>query len=468
MSTPDQPNTPPLTRKQLRELRNTGATPVVSPSTSEVPATSPDETDDGGVGAPEAAATGTAASAPEMISSPFAPRADEKERPTPEAASASAPPAAPLPRAADPAPLHTAPVPDASVDLGASPLTRRQARQQERIRTASVPVITPDLIAPGAAPAPAERPAAGSVFAPPAASGQSSPTAAGRSFAPPSVPAAAPVQAPTSAPGFASDEAAAPAASAPAASAPAASVPVSSAPASAPGAAAPVASAAAAAASAPAGARTTVIDPSPWTQHSGEDEPTSDTGWLRAAVSDDDHAPAAEPASAPADRAVLNPMFGARLLAGAQPEPDASSSFEQLLTRDTSTTGSATAPHALILSHATGAPLVAPIAGTGELLVTGTLALPEGLGSTGHARGTADGREVDAVLVDGELPAHSSPTPIAASAAVSTIKAADEIIQPPTPERGGRLMVSLAITAGVLALALVGVLVYALASGVIS
>ena len=100
------------------------------------------------------------------------------------------------------------------------------------------------------------------------------------------------------------------------------------------------------------------------------------------------------------------------------------------------------------------------------MLITGTFNLPEGLGSTGHATGTADGKEVDAVLVDGEIPAHSSPTPIAASAAISTVKNAGEIIKPPTPEKGSKLMMTLAITAGVLALALVGVLILAFVTGV--
>ena len=50
-----------------------------------------------------------------------------------------------------PAVVHDLPGADASVDLGVSPLTRRQARQQERIRTASVPVITPEVAAAHAA-----------------------------------------------------------------------------------------------------------------------------------------------------------------------------------------------------------------------------------------------------------------------------------------------------------------------------
>ncbi len=31
MSTPDQPETPQLTRRQLREMRNTASTPVITP-----------------------------------------------------------------------------------------------------------------------------------------------------------------------------------------------------------------------------------------------------------------------------------------------------------------------------------------------------------------------------------------------------------------------------------------------------
>ena len=103
---------------------------------------------------------------------------------------------------------------------------------------------------------------------------------------------------------------------------------------------------------------------------------------------------------------------------------------------------------------------------TGEVLITGSMSLPDGLGSTGHATGTADGKETDAVLIDREIPAHSSPTPIAASAAISTVKGAQEIIRPPAPEKGSRLMLTLAITAGALALALVGVLILAFVTGV--
>src|SRR5690348_13855958 len=112
MSTPEQPATPQLTRKQMRELRDTGSTPIVADAES------------------EAAPAPTSAAEPNAAPPPVA-----------------VPAAAPLPRAAEPVAVPEPPVPDAAVDLGVSPLTRRQARQQERIRTASVPVITPEIAA---------------------------------------------------------------------------------------------------------------------------------------------------------------------------------------------------------------------------------------------------------------------------------------------------------------------------------
>jgi hypothetical protein len=173
----------------------------------------------------------------------------------------------------------------------------------------------------------------------------------------------------------------------------------------------------------------------------------------------------AEPAPAPVERAVVNPMFGAGLLASDAEDADAPTSFDELIGRTSPGTGGT--PHALIVAQASSAaPIVAPVSATGEVLVTGTLNLPEGLGSTGHAPGAADGKAIDASLVDGEIPAHSSPTPIAASAAVSTVKTPGDIIKPPAPEKGNKLMMSLAITAGVLALALVGVLILAFVTGV--
>lgn len=359
MSTPDQPGSPPLTRRQMREIRNTGATPIIGP--------------DGPV-EPEADAV---TPAPAPAESPL----------TPE-------PAAPahLPRAAEPAVVPDPPVADASVDLGVSPLTRRQARQQERIRTASVPVITPDVVAAHAAPIDAV------------------PTAA------PAEAVREPEESESPFPALFAD-----------------------------------------AAGDTRESDVVVVDAEP-----DEEIVQADA---EADVVETVAAPVAEDETEEEERPVVSPVFGAELLAGEPAAVTLPPTFDQLLSHSTS--GSTATPNALIVSQTTGsAPLVGPVAATGEVLITGTFNLPEGLGSLGHAPGTADGKDVDAVLVDGELPAHSSPTPIAASAAISTVKASGEIIKPPVPEKGNKLMISLAITAGVLAAALLGVLAIALISGV--
>ncbi|AXA95793.1 hypothetical protein [Microbacterium sp. PM5] len=301
MSTPDQPDTPQLTRRQLREMRNTASTPVITPADAE--------------------------------------KASQPAKPTP-------PVVAPLPRAAEPVEVAEAPPAAADVDVEAPSFTRRAARRQERLRTASVPVAD-------------ETPA-------PAAT--SSETG---SEARPEDVAAADAMA-ENAPEIAQDE----------------------------------------------------------------------------------------------ERPVVAPTFGSGLLAGESVEIDLPASFDQLLTRGSTATGALSAPNALILSQTpeTGA-LVSPITGTGEVLITGTFSLPESFGSTGTMPGRTDNKETDAVLVDGELPASSSPTPIAASSAISTIKSAEDIIKPPAPEKGSRLMLALVITAGALALALTGVLIVALVTG---
>jgi len=391
MSTPDQPESPQLTRKQLRELRNTGVTPVITD-----PAAAPSA--GSGAPAPAAEEAAPASSAPAVQTIADVP-----------------PPATPLPRAAEPVVVPPAPGPDASVDLGAAPLTRRQARQQERIRTASVPVITPDVAAAHIA----------------ATTGATAPVAP--------EPAAE---------------------SSPEPAAPTASGPIDTLPAFASMFAGTGQTPAAPSEGEPAEAQTSEPEADGALSTHTEQPEESD---LR--IFEDEGGPSADE---PAERAVVNPDLGAGLLAGVAAQPNLPPSFDQLLARDTATTGSVASPSTLIVSQAsTDAPLVAPVASTGEVLVTGTFALPEGLGSTGHAPGTTDGKDIDAVLVDGELPTHSSPTPIAASAAVSTVKTTEDLIRPPAPERGSKLMLSLAITAGVLALALVGVLVFALATGVL-
>lgn len=395
MTTPEQPANRPLTRKQMREIRNTGSTPVITA----------DEMADAAAGVGEV----NDSAAPNGSAPPSAPAPEpapaHEAAPAREAAPAAVA-VAPLPRPAEPVVVPPAPGPDSAVDLGASPLTRRQARQQERIRTASVPVITPEVAAAHTASMPHT-----SAQAPSAASEE-----------------------PATATGVMHDLF---------------GLATSTAPVTAP----------------PHGAEAPAMDapfPQPARDAAEVDASASDTteagmtgsvtAWPTVARDEQDD----QFEEKPKER-VVNPMLGASLLAGEPEQADLPPSFDQLLARST---GAVSVSNALILSQA---PEVAPISGamsaTGEVLITGTLNLPEGLGSTGHALGTADGKEVDATLIDGELPAHSSPTPIAASAAISTVKSTGDVIKPPAPEKGSKLVLALAIMAGALGLVLVGLLI---------
>ncbi|HWV50540.1 MAG TPA: hypothetical protein VN035_13890, partial [Microbacterium sp.] len=167
-------------------------------------------------------------------------------------------------------------------------------------------------------------------------------------------------------------------------------------------------------------------------------------------------------------RATVSPTFGQSVLSEEKTTAPFTPSFDELITVSDSTGSQHIAPSALIFNPPPGeGSLSGPVASTGEVLVTGSYDLPEGLGSQGHAKGTTDGKDVDAVLIDGELPPASSPTPIAASSAISTIKPAGEVIRPPAPEKGNKLMLILAITAGGLALALAAALIIAFTMNVL-
>lgn len=358
MSTSDRHEQGPLTRKQLREIRLTGSTPVITPE--------------------EAAA-----------------------------AAASVPPAPPEPRAAEPADPTPAPAPSDAGAAAATRLTRRQARELERSRSGSDSESDTD------ADADAEPNSSNDVD------------------------------------GAHSDESPADDASTDAhADEPAAEQDTHSVPADDVDDADDDIDEEIVAAPVSAAARADQVS-----DVSVVPEPNDGSDESDAAVSD------AEPATeddAEEARPVVSSTFGQGVLEDqAEPAKPFTPSFDELLTVGDSTGSQHRGGNTLIFNPAPGdGSLSGPVASTGEILVTGSYELPKGLGSQGHAHGTTDGKEVDAVLIDGELPPASSPTPIAASAAVSTIKPAGEVIRPPAPEKGNKLMLILAIVAGGLALAL--------------
>ncbi|KAB1864921.1 hypothetical protein [Microbacterium algeriense] len=389
MSTSDQQG--PLTRKQLREIRLTGSTPVISSE--------------------EAAAAAEAAP--------------------------PAPPAPPLPRPAEPAVIPPAPTPADDAEHRDAPLTRRRARELEKVRTASVPVI-------GAEEADESSEAAQEADSTDEAStDREEPVGS------------APVEVDDRAseivsgiPAFGSDsedddsdlgeEAAGEPVRASSVADTVGEVPLESSE-------EPAAEARPDETEAALG-----LTDEPDATAAGDD--------VLADVDDAD-----EEEIAAGARPTVNSSFGEGVLSDApEPQKPFRPSFDELLSVSDSTGSQHSAPNALIFTPSPGeGSLSGPVASTGEILITGSYELPQGMGSQGHALGTTDGKEVDSVLIDGELPPASSPTPIAASSAVSTIKPAGEVIRPPAPEKGNRLMVTLAIVAGGLALAIGVVLVIA-------
>lgn len=401
MSTSDQQGNSPLTRKQLREIRLTGTTPVISEE--------------------EAAAA---------------------------AAEAQPVPAVPVPRPAEPIDMPPTPV---AADSEGTPLTRRQAREQERIRTASVPVIsTEEPAEPEESDADASDDAAAEelvsglpTFAKPVVDEEQTPeqsaaTDAGDDddedfdaeavgIAPVSAVVAVDFSGEAS---LDSDERAA-------------------------------AEADGSSADEHVAEQFSASD----VDAAGEETETEDDDSAEDSAADD--LPVAEPVET-GENHVVSPTFGNGLLADKSEVPSFAPSFDELITADSG--GSQhLAPNTLIFNPSPGGgSLSGPVASTGEILVTGSYELPRGIGSQGHAHGAADGKETDAVLIDGELPPSSSPTPIAASSAISTIKPAGEVIRPPAPEKGNKLMLTLAITAGGLALALAVALIVAFTMNIFS
>lgn len=423
MSTSDRQDQGPLTRKQLREIRLTGSTPVISPEEA-------------------------AAAAVQAVPTPPLPRAEDAE--------VEAAPAEPTEEVdADEGSAAEASVASdeskAPSEQGSAPLTRRQVRERERTRTGSLAVD--GAAATDGAAAAEEAPA------------EEAPAEAVAAVEPMlDTPGIVPVV-PASAPSIPSDdiddadddeEIAHTPVSASTSAESAGAIPL-----------APIDSADtdadadadvdseedAVAAVAELGIEVEATD--------DHDEIDTDDVLADVDVADDSDISEAE-------NPTVNPAFGQSVLSDA---PDTrqpfAPSFDELLSVGDSTGSQHLAPNTLIFNPSPGdGSLSGPVASTGEILVTGSYELPQGLGSQGHAHGTTDGKDVDAVLIDGELPPASSPTPIAASAAVSTIKPAGEVIRPPAPEKGNKLMLILAIVAGGLALALGVALIVAFTTNV--
>jgi hypothetical protein len=133
---------------------------------------------------------------------------------------------------------------------------------------------------------------------------------------------------------------------------------------------------------------------------------------------------------------------------------------EPITSRNVGHSTAATTTNALILPALPQADATGPLTSTGEILVTGSIDLPRTLGATG-AHDRIDSSDIDRLL-DGEENEFntSEVAPVRASRAISTHTSTRGVIAPPK-KRGNTLPVVLMVTAGVLAVGVIGLLIAA-------
>jgi hypothetical protein len=196
----------------------------------------------------------------------------------------------------------------------------------------------------------------------------------------------------------------------------------------------------------------------------------SETGDLTEVVIDSDPTVDDPDSSEPAQPVTVADGFGeAALATDADPLAD-EKAFDTLIATgiadadaDAESDSTPTTSSTLIL----GSPMATftgPIGGTGEIMVTGSIDLPRTMSGTADPD-TQDRADYDRSL-DHEPPAPpTAGTPVSASRAVSTHTSARDIIAPPARSKKPSIVPILAITAGVLMVAVIAVIVTSLLTG---
>lgn len=138
--------------------------------------------------------------------------------------------------------------------------------------------------------------------------------------------------------------------------------------------------------------------------------------------------------------------------------------FDQLLSRGGVSRGVPTTTNALILPTLPDhGQLPAPTDGT-DIIVTGSIDLPRSFGATGVHPSRIDSSDVDRLFDQVEDVSGSSAAPVSATRAISTQSAARAVMAPPRKDSLNVPLV-LAVTAGVLALGVVGTLIVGALAG---
>ncbi|MGK9147263.1 hypothetical protein KXS11_06525 [Plantibacter flavus] len=139
--------------------------------------------------------------------------------------------------------------------------------------------------------------------------------------------------------------------------------------------------------------------------------------------------------------------------------------FEDLLGNGMTTTGQITTSSLIIPVAPAQAEAGATSNSTGEILITGTIDLPRGLGSSGQDPNHFDGAGIDRLIEGDELPASvTAASPVAASKAVSSHGSTRDVV-PATTNQSNKLLMTLAIAAAVLAAGVIAVLIIGFLGG---
>ncbi|MBF4573351.1 hypothetical protein ITJ64_12565 [Herbiconiux sp. VKM Ac-1786] len=136
------------------------------------------------------------------------------------------------------------------------------------------------------------------------------------------------------------------------------------------------------------------------------------------------------------------------------------SSFDDLISlRNTAATNSISTTSALVLPTVPGSGDVGTaLDETGEVIITGSIDLPKSFGSLGAPASGLESNDLDTLLERSEAEQSGSDVaPVSASRAISTNTSSTSLIAPPKRARANAPVV-LAITAGVLAVGVVGLL----------
>ena len=168
--------------------------------------------------------------------------------------------------------------------------------------------------------------------------------------------------------------------------------------------------------------------------------------------------------------AQLSSTFGKSVLDGDAPTGAAARGdepFDQIIARGLEEAGGSVSTSSIILPVMPNAhPLTGPLSANGNVVVTGSIDLPSGMGSNGIHPDHFDKSDIDAMFdAEDEARPATAGTPVSASKAVSTHTATRDVISPPAPARSNRLLLILAITAGVLAVAVLAVIIVGIAAG---